>query len=452
MRTSRKHKTKFWTVYAISVAVLVILIGTALGVFYDFIDAFEDSQPQSAAEAATKYAKAITHEELRAMLESEGEGVSWHSEDSKEKFISERVASLDDGGMFCRRSGGDDAHPIYSVISRGHELCRLELESIATGRYSFKCWRVREISAVFDALERYEIAVPLGSTVTLNGELLDQSNASKCECPYSHMAFDSNVPEFVVYTTDPSDAAPSIMAIYEGENLAFESSGARFTAIYPTKLFYSATLRVPQGSQITVRGHNISESVKSVTEDAFKTLITDGVQVPQYDVYTAEGLYTPLEEICISLDGRELEYSVTVDGNTQYIDCKMSVDGSDGIYSFAEDFTRTYFRYTSSGYKNIDENLAATLAYVQPSSELYARIRDSKIGYDFVTPVTSQVYNRLEVTESYLLDDTSYVVVFAFDIDHTIYSESRSYVGELLLRIAHSDNGYTVLNMTIENK
>lgn len=449
--TARRHRSKFWTVYAIVAAVLALLIATALVVFYDFIDAFEEAQPQSAAEAATKYAKAMTSEEFRAMLETASKDITWHSEAAREKFISERADCLDDDKMFCRRAGGDEAHPIYSLISRGHELCRLELESVPTGRYSFKQWELCRAVAVFDSIEQYRISVPRGSIVTLDGEVLDESLAESCECPHDTAVFDSGAPSFVTYTTEPFDTAPSICAVYNGEQLVLEANGSIFTSELPSQLLYSAALRVPHGAVVTVRGFGIAESAQATTEDAFKASVIDGVRVPQYDVYTLDGLCAPLENVVVSLDGRELEYSSVLDGHAMHIDCLMSVADPDALYSFAEKFARAYFRYTSDGYRDIDENLAAVLTYVQPSSELYAKIRDSKIGYDFVTPVTSRVYNRLEATESYLLDDASYAVVFAFDIDHTIYSEKRSYSGELLLHIGRSGDGFTVLNMTIEN-
>ena len=73
------------------------------------------------------------------------------------------------------------------------------------------------------------------------------------------------------------------------------------------------------------------------------------------------------------------------------------------------------------------------------------------MGYDFVTPVTSQVYNRLEVVRMYRLEDSSYVVKLAFDVDHQIYSESRSYKGEISLHIVNVGT-YKIANMVIENE
>ncbi len=452
MKASRTRKTRFWTVYAIAAAALVVLAAVALVVFYDFIDAFDESQPQSPAEAAMKYAKEITADELRALLEDSSENISWHSMDSKEKFISERVDALDDDGMFCRRAGGDDEHPIYSLISAGHEICRIELESVPTGRYGFDCWRVKNTSACFDTLKRYEIAVPVGSTVTIDDGTVPLGDPEKSDFPFDFAPSDRGAPDYVTYTTDLRDTIPSVRAEYNGIELTLELSEVRFTAMYPNELIYSAEIRVPHGSSVTVGSYDITNTVEHATEPAFAADIVGGVNAPQYDVYTLNGLYAPLEGISITLDGRELDFDVTTDGNSEHIDCKMRVEGAQSLNAFAEEFTRAYFHYTSSGYRNIDENLAAVLKYVQTSSELYAKIRDSKIGYDFVTPVTSQVYNVLEITESYRLDDASYVTVLAFDIDHKIYSESRSYAGELILHIDRSGDGYTVLNMTIENK
>ena len=156
-------------------------------------------------------------------------------------------------------------------------------------------------------------------------------------------------------------------------------------------------------------------------------------------------------DISITLNGETLAFDDTISDRVQSVSVDIGSVTNDEVNTFADSFIRAYFHYTSRGYRNTAENLAAALAYVQNGTELYTRIRDSKVGYDFVTPVTSQVYNRLEVTRMYRLDDGSYVVSVAFDVDHQIYSESRSYKGDIFLHIVDA-GGYKIANMVIENE
>ncbi len=452
MKAQRSRRASFWTVYAIITACLVILIAAGLALFYDFIDAFDESQPQNPAEAAAAFANSLDADSARELLLRATEDVEWQSEASAEKYISECIAALEGENTFCRRSGGDDARPVYSLMAGGREVLLLELESTPTGRYSFTSWRVCDTSIGPDAFHCYSITVPRGSTVSVNGKLLDESAAAACDSLYRPTAFDGAAPECVMYQSELYDIAPSVTAVYEGVELELETRERSISAVYPASLLYTATVRVPHGSTVTVRGKVLSEHVKSTAEAAFGGMIADTVNAPQYDVYEICGLYAPLEDIAVTLDGRQLDFTRSDSERSVTVEHLLGGKSVDALSAYGEEFARAYFHYTSSGYRGIDENLAAVLTYVLPSSELYTRLRDSKIGYDYVTPVTSQVYNRLEIVATYELDDGSFVLDIAFDIDHTIYSEKRSYSGELFLHIVSTSGGYAVQNMTIENK
>ena len=453
--SKRKSKmSRFWLVYAIVTSVLVIAVFAGLVLFYDFMDAFEESQPQSPAEAAKAYAESLTEDDVRSLIELEASKLLWSSEEARNGTINTYMDAFKAGGIFCRRNGGEDDSPIYSVIADRREICRITLKKSPIGRYSFDAWSVTDTFVSFDGFMKYSVKVPEGSTVMLNGAPMSESYVSDKNLPYSTLDVEKGakgLPTAKVYETELLDKKPEVSVRLGDTELEVSYSDGVFTANYPDSLLYSATVKVPAGATVTVRGNDLASTIAKTSESAFGGLIAEGLVVPSFDVYEIDGLYCPLADVSVTLNGEELTFEDTVDGTVQSISVDIGSVTNDSVSTFADSFIRAYFHYTSSGYRNTAENLAAALAYVQNGTELYTRIRDSKVGYDFVTPVTSQVYNRLEVTRMYRLEDSSYVVSVAFDVDHQIYSESRSYKGDIFLHIVDA-GGYKIANMVIENE
>ena len=454
MKRRMKKTSRFWLIYAITATVLLFAVFAGLVLFYDFIDAFEKSQPQSPAEAAKLYAATLTEDDIRALVNNEAEKLTWSNKEALSRTVDTYVDAWKAGGMFCRRSGGSEASPVYTVVSGHRDICSILLKKAPIGRYSFDAWSVAETYVNFDGFDRYTVTVPLGTALTVNGALLDESYITEKDISYSQSPIEAGangIPTAVTYETELLDAVPALKAVYRDTELQFDISGNAFTAKYPETLLTSAVVKVPSGAVVTVRGVNLANSCEKTSESAFGGLIAEGLTVPSFDIYTLEGLYAPLDNVSITLNGSPLKYTEASEGTSQTVFADIGSVTDASVGTFADEFTRAYFNYTSSGYKNIDENLAAALSYVLTGSEIYTRIRDSKVGYDFVTPVTSQVYNRLETVRMYRLEDGSYIVMLAFDVDHQIYSESRSYKGEISLHIVNIGE-YKVANMVIDNK
>jgi len=451
---NRKKHDSFWLIYTIVVAVLLIGIAAGLVLFYDFIDAFEASQPQSPADAAKNYALKLTEADVTEMLNVEADKLTWGSDESRSRAVQDYVDSFKEGSLFCRRNGGTDDSPVYSVLAAKREICRIELKKAPIGRYGFDAWTVTDRYVSFEGFTNYTVTVPNGTVLTVNGKVLDDSYVTERGAPYSTSPIEAGAAELpvgVTYETDLFDVLPEITAVYNGHSLVLKSDGTSYSAEYPAALLYSADIKVPAGSLVTVRGVNLAEHVTKASESAFGGLIAEGLTVPSFDIYSLDGLYVPLADVTVKLDGALLDFTETLTDNVQSISVDIGGVTDSEVSSFADSFTRAYFHYTSNGYRNTAENLAAALAYVKSGTELYTRIRDSKVGYDYVTPVTSQVYNRLEVVRMYRLEDSSYVVKLAFDVDHQIYSEHRSYKGEISLHIVEA-GGYKIANMVIENE
>lgn len=453
---SKRNSDRFWLIYMISAVVLLFAVIASLFVFYDFMDAFEASQPQSPADAAKKYASAMTVGDVTQLLSDFAKNEPLLDEESSAKIVSELAALWDTEKMFCKKASdaGDDETPVYSAISNGKEIFRITLKKEPIGRYGFDAWVVASVEATLDGCNIYTITAPAGATVTVNSTPLGESFIVEKDIPYEYKDFEKSVqglPTAVRYETGLLEGIPTVSASLGGAELSVTSVDGGFSVLYPEALLYNATVKVPSGSVVTSNGIDISDSAEKATESAFSGLIADGLTVPEFDIYTLTGLYTPLDNVTVTLDGTIKAYETSNENGTQHFLVDIGSYENAEVETFAKDFTKAYFYYTSRGYQNTAENLAAALAYVKSDTELYKRIKDSKVGYDFVTPITSEVYNKFEVSRIYPLEDASYVVMIEFDIDHKIYSHSRSYKGEISLHVV-SGGEYKIANMVIVNE
>lgn len=454
-KRSRSKRSRFWLIYTISTVVLLFAVIISLFVFYDFMDAFEESQPQSPADAAKKYAVALTSSDVEKMLKDFAESEPLLDEASAEKIIAELVSLWNNDKVFCKRLSdlGNDEAPVYSVISGGREMFRLTLSKQPTGRYGFDAWYISDTEVKLDGLNIYTITAPAGAVVTVNGTVLDDTFVTEKDLPYSYRDFEkglAGLPTATSYETGLLEDVPSVSAKLGDTILEVTYNDYGFTAKYPSSLLYSCTVKVPEGANVTSNGFDIAAFATKTTESAFGGLIAEGLTVPSFDVYTLDGLFAPLSGIVVTENGVTATHVEAVEGNAQTVTVEIaSVDNAE-VASFAKEFTKAYFYYTSRGYQNTAQNLAAALSYVKSDTELYRRIKDSKVGYDFVTPITSEVYNKFEVTRTYPLEDGSFIVMIEFDIDHQIYSQSRSYKGEISLHVVNNGE-YKIANMVINN-
>ena len=453
---SRRKSSRFWLIYMISTVVLVFGVLASLFVFYDFIDAFEASQPQSPADAVKKHASELSSEQIEKMYRDFAESEPLLDSESADKIITELVGIWDPNTMFCKKLAdiGTDEAPVYSIVSGGREMFRLTLEKKPIGRYGFDAWYIADTEVKLDGLSIYTITAPKDSVVTVNGAVLDDSFISEKDLPYDYKEFEKGLeglPTAVRYETGLLDGVPSVTAKLGETVLEVTYSDDGFTAKYPSDLTYSATVKVPADALVTSNGVDISAHAEKTTESAFGGLIAEGLNVPSFDIYTLTGLFAPLSDVVVTVGGAEKVYESVSENNAQTITVDIgSADNAD-VATFAKDFTKAYFYYTSRGYQNTAQNLAAALAYVKSDTDLYKRIKDSKIGYDFVTPITSETYNKFEVVRTFPLEDGSYVVMIEFDIDHKIYSQSRSYKGEISLHVVNNGE-YKIANMVIVNE
>ena len=534
----KQTMSRFWKIYAITTVVLLVVVGVGLGIFYDFIRAYERSQPIHAAES---YTASLDESILGTMIDQAAGSLTltYDSAESASLACKEALASLEGEYTCAREYASSSNSPVYIVSCGDTPVAKFSLKESEGGRYGFTNWEAVQGEAILSYLQAdsvyADICVPHNSTVRINGIPLEGTSEvvlypfaseyeknvkitadlfrvsglyaqPEVECTLNGVACEmreengvrwflyptaqSNIysvyapadavvtvngvsvsseqlaEKEILYTYAPVEAtasslphevryeipdlltSPSVQITYKGEKLTVHSDGNTFRAEYPQSQLYTYTLIVPQGSAVTMRGASCDIYRADTTEEAYPGLYSDPAKAPLYDVYTFSGLYLPPANISV-IYGSE-SYSISsVNGSSDVILYPEISDSAaeNAVLAFAKD----YFTYVSGGYNNTDANLARALAHVKKGSALYTSIQRSLIGISYVTPVTSQTYNRLEVTDMRLLPGDEIYCSIAFDIDQKIYQVSRSYTGSLSVVVEKSGNTWKVKEMLTES-
>lgn len=303
------------------------------------------------------------------------------------------------------------------------------------------------------APQSYTVSAPEGAEVYVNGIALREEYITERGKTYEYSPLEVNkddLPTYTVYSTGELFASPTVSATLEGIELSAVAEGAVCAFKYPEEKLYELTVKAPKGAQVTVGDVLIGELATPSAEAVFEELIVNADALPMLDVYTFTGLYTREHQVKVSYSGKELEVKSIMDGTDACYYAEYPAAENGQVSAFAVDFVKAYFNYTSKGYSGIDENLEAALGFVSEGSDLYKKIKNSKIGYEYVTPVSSQEYRTLLVSEMMLLSDGTYAVQLDFDVLQRISYVERIYKGKLSLLI--DSETMKIVNMVIENE
>lgn len=304
------------------------------------------------------------------------------------------------------------------------------------------------------APKSFSVVAPSEADIYINGVLLDKSYVSAENVGF-YAPFEiitDSTPKFCAYSTCELFSSPDITAKLGDIELIGKVSGDngdKCTFEYPPEMTYSLNITVPKGAEVTVGGVKLNDFYVPEEFKAFGELTTVAEESPVMDRYLINSLFSSEFDVKATLDSKPLNITSELNVNEICYSADQSTTVTPEISEFALDFTKTYFHYTSSGYVNVDANLNAALAYIESGSEFYKKVKDSKIGYEFVTPVSSEVYKVLEVSQVYKLADGTFVVRIDFDVEQTIVYVKRNYSGKLLLHI--TDGDMKVRDMVIDS-
>jgi len=543
----RENKSCFWRIYLVCTASVLVLLTAALAVFYDYIRAYENSQPINAAEC---FAAALTDDEISKWIDTAAAGLESEYESSESIAAACRSALMKlEKNYECRKDHNITDSTSYRVYRDDVLIGRIMLQDSGNGKYGFSSWEVVQgevfleefcterysvtvcipgqgeeiqltvngkpvspddlitdkaayrfaspfeqsagITAKVYYIDRlyaepdiqctaagiscakqrtddeiwflypekllytYTITVPQGSVLKINGVTADDSYRTAADITYAYADVEvslADLPKAQRYTVSGLWQNPGITASFQGIPLRITQENTSFRADYPEELLYTAKIRVPAGSTVTMRGVSCTPYKSPQNETAYPELFENEKNAPLYDVYLLEKLFVQPEIPQIIYNGNPLACLVTEDG--QY--CEFSalypeVNDSE-VQGLALAFATDYFNYIAYGYRNTAENLSRALQHVKKGSELYSRIQRSRVGIDYVTPASSQIFHTLSAEELRSMPDGSVYCLIDFDIEQTIYQIKRSYRGTLSLMCSRVHDTWYITGMHTENE
>ena len=541
-----KTTSRFWKVYRLVLISLIVLMAAYFIFFYDYMGAYEKSQPMYSAE---QYASSLTQEDLRALYRENVMQLSTvlESADRVADAYIQAACQLDgEIGVFPDHASSTADLWQYFIVKNDTPIATVSVKAESGGKYGFTSWRVDSAFAITEHLpvasSDYEIIVPKDSAVTVNGHVLDSRyiSESDMDCLFAHplekhirSAYEmytvadllaapdvqcvwngiacsgelvdgvwhfaypaSALPTYTVvapsdsvvqvngyvlddtykaqsdraYMYSPYDAteldlpteaeyriegmleAPQIRVTMNGLVLDGTLDGTQYYYPYPEELLYQQILCVPQNSIVSVNGHTLGVDHRGDKITAYEELLADAGNPIYMDTYVLSGLYGVSDAVSVTLNGKELITHSTEEGRV--VTCRAAYpDSTNGdVRSLALSFCKDYFAYTAGGYRNTEENLNRVLAYMIPNSGLYRRIARSKESVGFVTPVSKQLFHRLDVDTMEELSDSLVVCSISYDIEQWTYQVKRTYSGKLWLSMEHHDGEWVITHMLTDIK
>lgn len=188
-------------IYAV---VFLVVAGIGLGVFWKFIDAYEQSRPKNTLKA---YMDQLTVDQM-----CDDSDVLYNSIDqnlqSREQFNQVIRDAVTEKLSYAKKSSeSSEFRQVYVVRCGKDPIGKFTIEAGDEDTFGFRIWEVTEHSFDFTHLigQSVSITVPSEYQVRVNGNPLDETYVTESEIPYSALEEfyeDYELPTMVTYTAE----------------------------------------------------------------------------------------------------------------------------------------------------------------------------------------------------------------------------------------------------------
>jgi len=293
----KNRKDIFWKVYAIAAAAAICILGIGLVVFYDFMEAYEISQPSAAANA---YASSITEQTIQTlMLETIREiPPMWETE---EQAVAMCAASMEKGSYTSRRIFLSEAvdKTVFGLYCNDKLLAHMYLESHPDGRYGFFTWEVEDVRFLQESLpagkQSCTIYAPSDSAVFVNGIPVSEDWIVTKQEPYVYLTeFEKDASIFyTVYEIRGMYGEPTITCSQQDDACALVKEAQDYYFLYPNSALHTYSVTAPDGCTVLLNGKVVDESY--VTDErilyTYADIEKDALELPAAVRYTIPGLF-----------------------------------------------------------------------------------------------------------------------------------------------------------------
>lgn len=233
------------------------------------------------------------------------------------------------------------------------------------------------------------ITAPSSAIVSVGGVQLKSEQITDSEIKYDK-ALPYDKAYLVKYEVGGLITYPEVVvALENGERLSAKSEkDGEYVYGYSESMLHDVTVAIPDGCRILVGGNEADEGVlSSVGKDDFYpdmqrlgAYIADMVK-PK--LYTISGLYGEPELTVFDSDGNEYLPVSGTESDKADIYFLPPVDSalSDEHSALVEKFVDAYIRYTSGGYKVVDQTFDAAAEYLLSDSPAYEKLLSTKFSF-----------------------------------------------------------------------
>ncbi len=265
-KNGEKKRISFWEGLLIGSGIFLLVVAIGLGVFWNFIAAFETSRPQSAIAA---YMEELTVQQLLQLDQQTMKRLDGNLQ-SQEDMLTYAENALQKISYAKNTKLSTETKQVYMLLNAGKSLGSVTMTVVETDGYGFDYWAVTEtdIDVSFLLGRQESVTVPAGYRVYANGVLLDDDYITQSGIHYTGLEeFYKKYPELPsldTYTTGPvfgtplvtvTDAAGKAVNPEDLEALrhlpdnCIESKKAELNAFVENYLYYYVRLTMAAGGQ-----------------------------------------------------------------------------------------------------------------------------------------------------------------------------------------------------------
>lgn len=207
-----KKRMGFWSVLSLCSGIFLALVLIGLVVFWDFIAAYEESNPQS---VIARYMETLTPEHI-CQLDTTTPGLCDRNLQSEERYRTVAVAALREITYAKNTKLSTDDKKVYMLLNGGQTIGSVTMTVVSTDFYGLDYWQVTEEKADLSYLvsKSVTLTVPDDYSIYLDGVLLDSRYVTESGIRYKgledYYRKYREMPYRCTYTTKPVLGTPEL--------------------------------------------------------------------------------------------------------------------------------------------------------------------------------------------------------------------------------------------------
>ena len=359
MRLRKKTKVftkKFTKVYLIATACAAAVIIGWFALFWLFLDSYEKSVPENVASQV--FGMYFSEQSADKLYAREKSSLSeFETLSSYAAYFSEKAA----GGAMRMHSVPSSAEDIkrYAVFSGNSRFAEFELKQSAGFR--MQIWKLSDISVDYDYFETFDIVVPAGYAVYVNGSRAGGTHKTEAEVQTLLAGLND------IYTIEGLLAEPAVEVRPAGGaslTLSYDADDKEFSAIP------KITADILDIFSLYINGHKIDDSF--LIREGIRTAETDRLRLSR-KIYSVPVVFDEPEVRVVSEAGID---GVIIDkGESGFVQEVAYDSGLEARFTdLAIDAATTYAKFITN-----NSSLAELRRYFETGTHIYEVIRTSEV-------------------------------------------------------------------------